>query len=306
VADIQEAAIGRVPHEIAVFDSLQSLLENAKLDVVSICTPNYLHATQAIQCLDAGAHVIIEKPMAMSVTECDAIIEAGQRNNRVLFPVKQNRYNPPVARVRDLLDQGALGEICFVQVNCFWNRSDAYYAQSPWRGKKSLDGGCLFTQFSHFVDILYFLNGEVGSIAGSIANYMHQHNTEIEDTGSFTMHAANGSLVSFSFTTCAYEKNMEGSITIFGTKGTIRIGGQYLNTLDYAVLQNGITFDTQQLPSAEANDYGLYQGSMSNHHLVIQNVVDVLLHGKEKTTSDADGRAVIGIIERMYSVAKHL
>src|SRR5690606_869237 len=113
---------------------------------------------------------------------------------------------------------------------------DAYYAQSEWRGSLEGDGGCLFTQFSHFVDILYYLNGNIREIKGTIDNFAHKHNTEIEDTGSFVMRAENGALVNFNYTTCAYGQNMEGSLSIFAEQGTLKIGGQYLNTLDYQQL----------------------------------------------------------------------
>ena len=188
-----------------------------------------------------------------------------------------------------------------IQVNCFWNRSDAYYTNSDWRGKKDKDGGCLFTQFSHFVDILYYLNGQVDTAYGQVHNFAHQHNTEVEDTGSFVLKAHNGAIINFNFTTCAYEKNMEGSITIFAEKGTVKIGGQYLNTIEYQKMA------TTQLPainiSAKENDYGLYQGSMSNHDKVIQNVVDVLLHQQPIMTSALEGRTVVNIIELMYKNA---
>jgi predicted dehydrogenase len=194
-----------------------------------------------------------------------------------------------------------LGNIYMMQVNCFWNRGDAYYEGSDWRGKKEKDGGCLFTQFSHFVDILYYLNGPITAAEGWVHNFAHKHNTEVEDTGSFVMKAANEAIINFNFTTCSYERNMEGSITIFAEKGTVKIGGQYLNTIEYQQLA------TATLPhiniSAKANDYGLYQGSMSNHDKVIQNVVDVLHHNKPVMTSAEEGRDVVRIIEQMYGGA---
>ena len=191
-----------------------------------------------------------------------------------------------------------------IQVNCFWNRGDSYYSGSDWRGKKDKDGGCLFTQFSHFVDILYYLNGTIKEAQGWIHNYAHQHNTEVEDTGSFVLKATNNAIINFNFTTCAYERNMEGSITILAEKGTVKIGGQYLNTIEYQKTA------APTLPNinitAKANDYGLYQGSMSNHDKVIQNVVDVLHHNHAVMTSAKEGREVVKIIEQMYKGAVSL
>lgn len=301
VCDIRNDVAGELQEEIKFYNKIEDLLRDDLADVLCVCTPNYLHEQHTIAGLNAGMHVVVEKPMALSVDECQRMMDAGDKAGKTIFAVKQNRYNPPVQEVKKLVDSGKLGEIYMVQVNCFWNRGDAYYNHSDWRGSKQRDGGCLFTQFSHFVDILYYLNGDITEAAGWIHNYAHQHNTEVEDTGSFVLRGANGSIINFNFTTCAYERNMEGSITLFGQHGTVKIGGQYLNTIEYQKLES------ERLPeiniSAKANDYGLYQGSMSNHDKLIQNVVDVLLHGKRIMTTATEGKAVVSIIEKMYAAA---
>jgi UDP-N-acetyl-2-amino-2-deoxyglucuronate dehydrogenase len=304
VCDINPAVKSKLPEGIAFYTDINELLQATESDVLCICTPNYLHEPHTIAGLNAGLHTVVEKPMAMSVAECDNMIAAANRNNKTIFAVKQNRYNPPVQAVKKLLVNNELGRVYMIQVNCFWNRGDAYYAESDWRGKKNKDGGCLFTQFSHFIDILYYLNGTVTDIHGWLHNYAHQHNTEVEDTGSFVLKGANDTIINFNFTTCAYERNMEGSITIFAEYGTVKIGGQYLNTIEYQQLK------ASALPhiniSAKANDYGLYQGSMSNHDKMIQNVVDVLLHDKPIMTSADEGREVVRIIEQMYAGADNV
>lgn len=301
VCDINPAVKDKVPGNAAFYTSIAKMLEQSKADVLCVCTPNYLHEAHCVLGLEAGMHTVVEKPMAISVAECDNMIEASQRTGKLIFAVKQNRYNPPVQAVKELLDKGELGKIYMVQVNCFWNRGDAYYAESNWRGKKEKDGGCLFTQFSHFIDILYYLNGGIIDAEGWIHNYAHSHNTEFEDTGSFVMKAENDAIINFNFTTCSYERNMEGSITIFAENGTLKIGGQYLNTLEYQQLKG------EALPNinitAKANDYGLYQGSMSNHDKMIQNVIDVLHHNMKIMASAAEGREVVNIIEMMYTNA---
>lgn len=303
VCDIDTDVVDSLPnHEITFYPNISDLLSATTADVICICTPNYLHAEQAIACMKAGKHVVIEKPMAISVSECDAIIAAAKASRQHVFAVKQNRYNPPVAAVKDLMQSGRMGEVYMMQINCFWNRSNNYYAQSEWRGKKDKDGGCLFTQFSHFIDILYYLNGNINKASGVLRNFAHQDNTEFEDSGAFVLEAENGSLVNFNFSTCAYEKNMEGSITILAENGTVKIGGQYLNTLEYQCIQG------EALPQinivAKENDYDLYKGSMSNHDKVIQNVVDVLNHDMPIMTGAEEGKAVVGIIEMMYAGAQ--
>jgi predicted dehydrogenase len=291
----------KVPDGAKFYGTLDEMLQKEDADVLCVCTPNYLHESHTIAGLNAGLHTVVEKPMALSVQECDNMIAAAAKSGKTIFAVKQNRYNPPVQAVKKLLANEELGNIYMIQVNCFWNRGDAYYAEGNWRGTRQKDGGCLFTQFSHFVDILYYLNGTVIDSKGWLHNYAHRHNTELEDTGSFVMKAANGAIVNFNFTTCAYERNMEGSITVFAEKGTLKIGGQYLNTIEYQKLQ-GVALPHINI-SAKANDYGLYQGSMSNHDKVIQNVIDVLHHGHPVMTSAEEGREVVRLIELMYAGA---
>lgn len=301
VCDTDPGVAALLAPGVAYYGDIDTLLERSAADVLCVCTPNYLHEPHTVAALQHGLHAVVEKPMAMSTAECDHMIAAARAAGKTIFAVKQNRYNPPVQAVKQLITEQRLGKIFMIQVNCFWNRSDAYYTQSPWRGKKALDGGCLFTQFSHFVDILYYLNGPVVAARGRVHNYAHGHNTEFEDTGSFVLEGANGAIISFSFSTCAYEKNMEGAITIIAEHGTIKIGGQYLNTIEYQRLKD-ISLPQINI-SAKANDYGLYQGSMSNHDRIIQNVVDVLHHNHAVMTSAEEGRDVIGIIELIYRSA---
>lgn len=304
VCDIDARKSEFLSPDIAFFHNASAMLNAGIADVACICTPNYLHEEHCIAALEAGLHALVEKPMAISTASCDRMIQAAEQTGKLIFAVKQNRYNPPVQLVKKLVDDGGLGKLYLAEVNCFWNRGNAYYASSPWRGKKDLDGGCLFTQFSHFVDILYYLTGSIAEASGIIHNYAHQHNTEVEDTGAFTLTTADGAIVSFTFTTCSFEQNMEGAIILFGEKGTVKIGGQYLNTIEYQHLENGTLPEVNI--SAKANDYGSYKGSMSNHDQVIQNVVDVLHHDHPIMVSAQEGREVVRIIEMMYTNARYV
>ena len=288
---------------IPFIPSLDELLAKKEIEILNICTPNGTHANLAIQSLDAGKHTLVEKPMALSTKECEEMITASLINNKQLFVVKQNRYNPPVAALKKLINDNRLGEVYYVLVNCFWNRNKDYYERSDWKGTKKLDGGTLYTQFSHFVDIFYYLFGDVElpSVKGITQNVNHQNLIEFEDTGSFTFRFKSGALGSFNYTTSSFQKNMEGSITIFAENGTLKVGGQYLNTLEY---QETKDFRIENLPSPKAaNDYGFYQGSMSNHDQVINNVVNTL-GGREKIMTNAmEGLKVVEIIESMYAAA---
>ena len=149
-----------------MYSNLEDMLadQKGKTDLVSVCTPNGLHAEHTIRSLESGFHVLCEKPMALSSSDCGDMIQAAERSNRRLFVVKQNRFNPPVVALKALIDEGRLGTIQSVQMNCFWNRNANYY-DSPWKGTKLLDGGTLYTQFSHFIDLLYWLFGDVDCIS---------------------------------------------------------------------------------------------------------------------------------------------
>lgn len=277
------------------------LREEHELDVVSICTPNGLHAEHSIKSLNSGYHVLCEKPMSISVHDCGEMIKSAERHNKRLFVVKQNRFNPPVAALKKAIDEGIMGKIYSLQLSCFWNRNEDYY-KNTWKGTKILDGGTLFTQFSHFIDLLYWLVGDVKNVFAISANLGHNGIIEFEDTGVVSLEFYNGALGTINYTVNSFRKNMEGSLTIFAEKGTIKIGGQYLNELEY---QNIKDFEFKDLPSGNpANNYGQYQGSMSNHNLVYENLVDVLTNGASISTNSYEGLKTVEIIDKIYSSAR--
>lgn len=278
------------------------LANEPSIDVIAICSPNGLHAQHAIDGLKAGFHVLCEKPMGLSVKECGEMIQAAERANKRLFAIKQNRYNPPVAAVKEIIDAGKLGKVTSIQLSCFWNRNADYYANS-WKGTKDLDGGTLFTQFSHFIDLLYWLIGDVEEVAAYMGNFAHEGIIEFEDTGVVIIKFTNGAIGTVNYTVNSFEKNMEGSLTIFGEKGTVKIGGQYLNELEYQQIQD---YRIENLPEGnKANNYGNYTGSMSNHDKVYDNLIDVLTHNAPITTSSYEGMKTVEIIEKIYRAAKH-
>jgi len=265
------------------------------LDVVSICTPNGLHAPHSIQALEAGCNVLCEKPLCISVADGIRMITAAEKAGKKLFVVKQNRYNPPVAFLKDLISSGKLGQLYSFQVNCFWNRPAAYY--TDWKGKKDLDGGTLFTQFSHFIDLLYWLLGDVSAVKTLSKNFAHT-NIEFEDTGVVLFEMQNGAIGSLNYTVNSFNKNMEGSITVFAEHGTVKVGGQYLNELEYC---NVAGIDKPDLPQGNpANGYGFYQGSMSNHDKVYENLIAALQNDDHEFVSAEDGLKTVEIIEKIY------
>jgi predicted dehydrogenase len=286
----------------ASYENIDDLLRECRdVDVVSICSPNGLHAEHSIKALQAGIHVLCEKPMALSVQDCGEMINAAERANRRLFIVKQNRFNPPVAAVKRLIDERRLGRIYSVQLSCFWNRNEAYYKNS-WKGTKVLDGGTLYTQFSHFIDLLYWMIGDVKEVSGFTGNMGHEGIIEFEDNGVITLKFYNGAIGTVNYTVNSHQKNMEGSLTIFGEKGTVKIGGQYLNELEY---QNIDGYKIENLPPGNPpNNYGQYQGSMSNHDKVYENLLEVLGGNGIIATNGFEGLKTVEIIDKIYSNAK--
>jgi len=281
-----------------------TMLEKEKeIQVVSICSPNGLHAVHTIQALKSGFHVLCEKPMALSVQDCGEMIKEAEKANRRLFIVKQNRFNPPVSAVKKLIDEGRLGKIFSVQLNCFWNRNNEYY-QNSWKGTRNMDGGTLFTQFSHFIDLLYWIVGDVKDVHAFVGNYHHNGIIEFEDTGAVCLKFYNGATGTINYSVNSFGQNMEGSLTIFGEKGTLKIGGQYLNELEYQKIEG---YEIKDLPPGNPpNNYGKYFGSMSNHDKVYKNVVEVLSNGGVIATNGFEGLKTVEIIDKIYTAAIHL
>jgi len=285
-------------YQAKAFYAIEDLL-NAQLDidVVAICSPNGLHAAHSIAVLKAGYHALCEKPLGLSVQECGEMIKTAEQVNKRLFAIKQNRFNPPVAAVKQIIDEGRLGKIFDVQLSCFWNRNEDYYKNS-WKGTKDLDGGTLFTQFSHFIDLLYWMIGDISEAKAYLGNFTHKGIIEFEDSGVVILKFQNGAIGTVNYTVNSYAKNMEGSLTLFGEKGTVKIGGQYLNELEYQSIENYVI---ENLPKGNtANNYGTYFGSMSNHDKIYENVVDVLTKGASIQTNAFEGMKTVEIIEKIY------
>ncbi len=278
--------------------SIEELISSKSVDVVNVCTPNGLHAEHALIALNHGKHVIIEKPMTLSTKEAKLLTESAMQNDRKVFCVMQNRYSPVVQWLKSVLDEKVLGEIYNIHIQCAWNRDDRYYKPNHWHGTLELDGGPLYTQFSHFIDVIYWLFGSVEITYTEFFNFNHKHNTEFEDSGRFhfiTQQMAQGS---FHYTTSVYNKNLESSLQIIAQNGSIQIGGQYMNHVNYCDIKNYVPPSLPESPAP--NQYPGYQGSASNHAQVIQNCIDVLNHNQPIDTPISDGFEVVKLIETIY------
>ena len=287
--------------DVPFFKSIEELLHSGlNFDVVNICTPNGLHAEQSLKALEAKKHVVCEKPMGLTKNSCEEIIFKSLQVSRQVFCVMQNRYSPPSEWIKSLVSEGILGKIYMVQLNCYWNRDQRYYKSGGWKGTEDLDGGTLFTQFSHFIDIMYWLFGDIDNIQGKFADFNHQNITAFEDSGFVNFDFINGGMGSINYSTSVADQNLESSITIIGENGSVKIGGQYMNEVEVCNIKD---YEMPVLkPSNPANDYGQYKGSAANHNYVISNVIDTLKGRTSPTTNALEGLKVVEIIERIYKI----
>lgn len=290
-------------YNVPFFQNLDAFLESGiAADVINIATPNGMHATQALQALQANKHVVIEKPIALTKADAEKIIFKALHAHKHVFAVMQNRYSPPSAWIKELIDSGKLGKIFMVQLNCYWNRDERYYKKGNWHGSKEQDGGTLFTQFSHFIDILYWLFGDIENIQSRLHSFNHRSLTDFEDSGTVTFDLCSGGMGCLNFSTSVWDKNMESSITIIAENGSIKIGGQYMDKIEYCHVKD---YSVPELaPTNPGNDYGAYKGSAANHNFIIQNVIDVIRSRSTITTNALEGLKVVDIIERIYAAGK--
>ncbi|WKN45153.1 Gfo/Idh/MocA family protein [Tunicatimonas pelagia] len=287
--------------QVISYTNYERMLAEAAIDIICICTPHGLHSIMSIQAAYAKKHILVEKPMALTCLESERMIQAAEENGVSLYVVKQNRYNAPILLTKRTLDEGRLGRVFMVQCNVMWNRHDAYYEQSPWRGKKHLEGGALQTQVSHFLDLLVWWFGNIQE-AKTIIDTLN-HDIEIEDCGVSALRFESGTIGSLLWTTCVYNVNYEGSITIIGEKGTIKIGGKYLNKIEF--------WDVMSYPMPEdidfddaPNQYGTYQGSSSNHDKLIHSLAEQIIDSRKGVVEGDEGLKTIQAIEKIYGQAE--
>lgn len=289
-------------HNSAPYFSIEEMLADntINIDIVSVCTPNGLHYTHTVNALNAGKNVLCEKPMSIKSEDAKEMIRLAATLNKQLIIVKSARYNPILIRLKKLIENGDLGKICSFSLSCCWNRPDAYYANS-WRGTRELDGGILFTQFSHYIDIIIWLFGQYSTISGFRKNFLHTDSIQLEDTGVISLKTQNGIIGSVHYTVNAAIKNQEIALNIIFEKATVQLGGEYMNKIIY---QNPVVLHTKkiELPNP-ANDYGFYKGSMSNHDKVYENVINALNGRENNITDGSEALKTVQFIEAFYKTA---
>lgn len=283
--------------DVPYFQDYEEMLLQTDADVINICTPHGLHAPMSVQASETGRHVLVEKPMALSVDDAERMIAVAQANDVHLMVVKQNRYNVPIDLTTTALTEKRLGRIYMVQCNVLWNRYVGYYQDSTWRGKKELEGGALYTQVVHFLDLMIWWFGDVEWAMADLDT--KKQDVEIEDCGNALLRFESGVMGALTWTTCVYNKNYEGSITVIGEEGTIKVGGRYLNEIEFWDVSSYPLPDRVEFID-EPNEYGRYQGTSSNHDRVIHDVIYDVFQDRHRAVEGDEGIRSIKAIEMIY------
>jgi UDP-N-acetyl-2-amino-2-deoxyglucuronate dehydrogenase len=283
---------------VPFFTDYDKMLAEVECDLVVIATPSGLHPEMGVKAAEAGINVLTEKPMAISLEGADSLIDACDKNGVQLFVVKQNRLNTTMQLLKHAIDKGRFGKIYTAYVNVFWQRPQNYYDMAPWRGTWSLDGGAYMNQASHYIDLLYWLMGDVSEVTAMTDTLAR--NIEAEDAGSAVFRFANGALGGVNVTMLTYPKNIEGSVAILGEKGTVKIGGMALNKVEHWEFSDYHDDDKfiEQSNYTPPNVYGF------GHHAYYSNVFAAMRGEKAPDTDGRTGRKSLEIILAIYKSAK--
>ena len=282
----------------AAFESLEALLASSDADVVVLATPSGLHSPQAIRVAQSGRHVVSEKPMATKWDEGMAMVRACRDHGVKLFVVKQNRLNATLQLVKRAVDSGRFGRLAFANVNVFWTRSQAYYDAAPWRGRWDMDGGAFMNQASHYVDMVDWLVGPVDNVHAYTATLAR--NIEAEDTGVMSLRLRSGALASINVTMLTHDKNFEGSLTLIGERGTVRVGGVAVNKIDHW------EFDSVHEDDAKAasSSYGVESVYGPGHALYYDNVINTLRGEAHAEVDGYEGLRSLEVLIAAYRSAR--
>lgn len=294
IKDRAEAAAVSFGGNCSVHTDYAEMLQRDDIDLVSICTPSGMHPEHVIQAARAGIHALSEKPAGTKVADVDKAIHACDEAGVKYFVVKQNRFNRTVQLLRKALEAGRFGQIYMITSNVFWTRPQDYYDMAPWRGTWELDGGCLSNQAAHYVDLIQWIGGPVESVQAFSAT-LARH-IEAEDTIVANLKYKSGALGSINVTVLTYPKNLEGSITVLGEKGTVRIGGVALNKIEQWQFEDSHPMD-EEVENASYETGSVYG---SGHLDFYRHCLDVLDNGAEKLVSGREGRKTVEIIEAAY------
>jgi predicted dehydrogenase len=280
-----------VPH----FTDLQEMMEKCRLDVVSVLTPSGTHAANVLALAPYGKDIVVEKPMALTLDDADAMISACDEHGVRMFVVKQNRFNVPVVKMREALDAGRFGKLFLGTVRVRWCRTQEYYDQDSWRGTWSQDGGVLANQASHHIDLLEWMMGGIESVFAKGVTALVK--IETEDTAIATLKFKSGALGCIEATTAVRPKDLEGSISLLGSSGSVEIGGFAVNELKVWNFADPIAEDGDMLTKYSVNPPNVYG---FGHQAYYEHVVDCVTHDGRVLVDGIEGRRSLELITAIY------
>lgn len=267
------------------FNNIQALKSSKlSIDTIIIATPNGLHFRHAKEALENGFHVIVEKPITLNVQDLERLLYIAEQHKLRIFNMLQLRFSPVVLWLKDVLNKNLLGDIFLVNIQCYWNRNAEYYGKREWHGTNALDGGVLFTQFSHFVDVMHFWFEELKPKDVRTFNFNHQDSTEFADSGLINFEIPHGGFGSMTYTISTFEKNFDSTITIIAAKGTLQIGGQYMNQINYLNAEN------------VANPFTEPIGKIF-HQNALEEIIDAVAQNRPSILDAENARNVIKFLE---------
>lgn len=292
---VSKAQVIADKYSIPVYSCLHDMMKAEKIDVVVVLTESGLHAQHTIELAPYGAHVVVEKPMALTLDDADAMIEACDKHGVKLFVVKQNRFNVPIVQLRKALDQGRFGKLIMGTVRVRWCRPQAYYDQDSWRGTWAYDGGVLTNQASHHIDLLEWMMGDVDSVFAKSKHALAD--IEAEDTAVVILKFRNGALGVIEATTAIRPKDLEGSISILGETGSVEVGGFAVNemkTWNFSATLDGDSDVIEKYSVNPPNVYGF------GHQAYYEHVVDCLDNDTAQLVDGLQGRKSLELINAIY------
>ncbi len=281
------------------YTSYERMLERPDLDVVCICTPSGLHAAGGMAAARAGKHVIVEKPMALTLPDADALEQTCREMGVKLTVVLQNRYNAPMKRLREAVDAGKLGKLLLATVTVRWYRPQEYYSGDDWHGTWAMDGGALMNQAIHHIDALQWMMGEPESVFAYTATLAHK--IEAEDIGVGVVRFRSGSLGSIEGSTITYPANIEGSLAVFGEKGSIKIGGNSLDRIAFWKVEGEVEHETEILRRQELDPP---PSRYLSHSIVLEDMVRAIREDREPATNGLEGRKSLALVLALYESAR--
>jgi predicted dehydrogenase len=300
VADVIESRAQRFAkeHRAEAYADYRRLLERRDINAVSICTPSGMHAAMAIEAMQAGKHVIVEKPMAMNLRDADRMIATAEAMGLQLCVILQNRYNPPMQDLRRVVDEGKLGRLLLGNATVRWYRPQEYY-EDGWHGTWAMDGGALMNQSIHHIDALQWLMGDVESVFAYTATLAHK--MEAEDVGVVALRFKSGALGTIEGSTVTYPENLEGSVALFGERGSVKVGGTALNRKVIWKIEGELEHEREWLTRDQVDPPSVYGTS---HKHVIADMLGAIRENRAPRTNGRDARKSVALVLAIYESAR--